>query len=584
MTQDPCYAQPIEIAKDIFWVGCVIPQDSFQCHVYLINNGDESILIDPGSVITFSETIKKISEITQLKNIKYLICHHQDPDITSCISRLEKLINRNDKFIVTHWRAQALLKHYQWETPFWLIDQNDWQLNLKNGRRLRFIFTPYAHFPGAFCTFDETTKTLFSSDLFGGFTKTFSLFAQDENYFEEMKVFHEHYIPSKEILYNALVQIERYNPELIAPQHGSIIKKELIQPMINRLKELECGLFQFGGDSNILKLSKINRVLKGIVDNLALNPRLINALRHIKKLMEELVAVDEFLIVAPLEPERQKLVLFSTNSKASYPIFVEEEQEKFEQLLEMMRKARNISLEKKIEMPRWGLCNKSAIIFPLKTRDHRFIGGAIALLRQNLDSVDTAYLDVFKRFVVPLSVALERELNILAAEEEKEKVYKIAIIDGLTGLFNRFYLNTVIDKEFYKAKRHNYPLSIAIFDIDFFKKVNDTYGHLIGDFILKEIAKIIKKGLRKGDIAIRYGGEEILVVLPFTKRSDAQSVAERIRREVENKEFKVAGLTIKITLSAGVAEVKNEHSINELIKRADENLYRAKYGGRNKVM
>ncbi len=147
MTQVPYYGQPIEIAKDIFWVGYVIPQDSFQCHVYLINNGNESVLIDPGSVITFSETIKKISEISQLKNINYLICHHQDSDITSCISRIEKLIDRNDKFIVNRWRPQALLKHYQWETPFWLIDQNDWQLNLKNGRRQRFIFSPYTHSP-----------------------------------------------------------------------------------------------------------------------------------------------------------------------------------------------------------------------------------------------------------------------------------------------------------------------------------------------------------------------------------------------------------------------------------------------------
>lgn len=584
MLAETQFAHPIEIAKDIFWVGCVLPEDPFQCHAYLIVNDDESVLIDPGSVITFSETIKKISEITQLKNIKYIICHHQDPDITSCISQLEKLINRDDKFIVTHWRAKALLKHYKWETPFWLIDQHDWQLILKNNRRLKFIFTPYAHFPGAFCTFDDTTKTLFSSDLFGGFTKKFSLIAHDENYFEAMKPFHEHYMPNKEILHNAIVQIEQYNPALIAPQHGSIIPKKLIQPMISRLKKLECGLFRFGGDANIQKLSRINIVLKGIVDNFAYNPRLLDALRHIKKLMEKLVEVDDILVVAPVEQQMQKLILFSTNIEGPSPIFMDEEHNKFDQLLETIRNARDIGIYNNMEIPGWGQSKKSGITFPLRTRDHRFIGAAIALLKENFHSIDIAYLEVFKRFIVPLSVALQRELNVMAAEIEKQKIYKIAIIDELTGLYNRFYLNNVVNEEFYKAKYHNYPLSIALFDIDFFKKVNDTYGHLIGDFILKEIAKIIKKSLRKGDIAIRYGGEELLVVLPFTKRYNAKKVAERIRKEVENKEFKIAELTIKITLSAGVAEIKNEPSINELIKKADENLYRAKRAGRNKVM
>jgi len=219
------YSKPIEIAEDIYWVGYKIPNDPFQCHVYLIKNGDESVLIDPGSMITFPVTMEKITRITPLSNIKYIVCHHQDPDITGCISTLEKLIPRKDKFIVTHWRAQALLKHYQWETPFYLIEKNKWRLLLKNGRVLDFIFTPYAHFPGAFCTFDRKTKTLFSSDIFGGFTEEFSLFAKDENYFSSIKAFHEHYMPSKEILLNALIEIEKKDPEIIAPQHGSIKKR-----------------------------------------------------------------------------------------------------------------------------------------------------------------------------------------------------------------------------------------------------------------------------------------------------------------------------------------------------------------------
>ncbi len=206
-----------------------------------------------------------------------------------------------------------------------------------------------------------------------------------------------------------------------------------------------------------------------------------------------------------------------------------------------MRKARNISLEKQTKIPGWGLCNESAITFPLKTSYHRFIGGVIVLCRQNLDAIDTDYLKVFSKFIVTLSVTLGRGLIVLPTEKEKEKIYTTAIIDGLTELDNRFYLNTVIGEEFYKAKRHNYRLSITIFDIDFFKKVNDTYNHLIGYFILKKIAKFIKKFLNKGDIAKKYEGEEILVVLSFTNWRDAQRVVTPRGQKVENKEFQVDG-------------------------------------------
>lgn len=213
----------IEIADRLWWVGHPLADDAFQCHCYLIEHGDQSVLVDPGSRLTFPHTLRKIEEIVPFGNIRYIICHHQDPDITGALTLIDTMVSRDDAAVVTHWRAESLLKHYGLTLPFLLVDQNEWHLDL-GGRELRFVFTPYMHFPGAFCTFDEQTGVLLSSDIFGGFTEEWSLVARDESYFEALRPFHEHYMPSREVLVSGLARIEQLPIELIAPQHGSLIQ------------------------------------------------------------------------------------------------------------------------------------------------------------------------------------------------------------------------------------------------------------------------------------------------------------------------------------------------------------------------
>lgn len=215
----------IEVANKVWWVGSKIENDPFQCHTYLIENGKESVLVDIGSKITFPETFKKIEEVIPFSNIKYFIIHHQDPDITGSLPFIDQIIYRKDAYILTHWRTEMLIKHYDLKNlNYMLIKKMNWELQLSD-RKLEFIFTPYAHFPGAFVTFDHKTKVLLSSDLFGGITDEFSLFAKDESYFESMKPFHQHYMPSNDILQYAMSEIEKYPVDMILPQHGSIIKK-----------------------------------------------------------------------------------------------------------------------------------------------------------------------------------------------------------------------------------------------------------------------------------------------------------------------------------------------------------------------
>ncbi len=236
------FNKPIEIAKNIYWIGKYLDGDPFQCHPYMIVNGDESILVDPGSVLEFDDVVKKINSVISIKQIKYIILHHQDPDIAASVPALEKLIDRNELQIITHSRMSLLIKHYGVTSSYYEIDRENFFLKTVNGLELNFLTTPYCHSPGAFVTFEPNTKTLFSSDIFGGLEDSWKFYA-DENYFEYVKLFHETFMPSRNILNYSLKRIEEFDIELIAPQHGSIIQKEYIKPLIEDMKKLDCGLF-----------------------------------------------------------------------------------------------------------------------------------------------------------------------------------------------------------------------------------------------------------------------------------------------------------------------------------------------------
>ena len=235
------FTQAIEIAPRIYWVGMYLKNDPFQCHPYFIKNGKESVLVDPGSMLEFDAVVEKISTIASLSDIKYIILHHQDPDLAASVPEMEKLIDRNDLQIITHSRMVPLVKHYMIQSDYYEIDKHRHRLQCGD-LYLDFLTTPYCHSPGAFVTYEPNSKILFSGDIFGGIEESWEFFAGD-NYFEKAKQFHAEYMPSRDIFNYALSKIEALDINLIAPQHGSIIKKEKIAPLIKQMKALECGLY-----------------------------------------------------------------------------------------------------------------------------------------------------------------------------------------------------------------------------------------------------------------------------------------------------------------------------------------------------
>lgn len=185
---------------------------------------------------------------------------------------------------------------------------------------------------------------------------------------------------------------------------------------------------------------------------------------------------------------------------------------------------------------------------------------------------------------------LVRTKNMLKIKELRDKLKTLATTDELTGLHNRKYLLERMEQEISRAKRYATPLSLLLFDLDFFKSVNDIYGYEWGDVLLKSIADKLRQVIRKEDILTRYGDEEYVVVLPNTPEDNAFLFAERFRKEVERMEFIPAGEEERhpITISGGIATFPcipdTEEDANTIIRYAEHALYNAKKRGKNKIV
>lgn len=179
----------------------------------------------------------------------------------------------------------------------------------------------------------------------------------------------------------------------------------------------------------------------------------------------------------------------------------------------------------------------------------------------------------------------ELALKNESLEEANKKVAKLAGTDELTGLNNRRCLMESLEKEVQRCKRYHFPLSLCILDLDYFKRINDTHGHQIGDKILEEVGSIICETIRDTDFSGRYGGEEFIVVFTNTSLQVAQNACERLRKAFSEKTYTAPqGRSFQVTCSIGVAKFNEQAAdVDTVLKAADEALYNAKSKGRNRV-
>lgn len=191
-------------------------------------------------------------------------------------------------------------------------------------------------------------------------------------------------------------------------------------------------------------------------------------------------------------------------------------------------------------------------------------------------------------FGVYVSFSMNRIVRVRNELQNKEELLKEEVLakeelanrDPLTGIYNRRKLFTYLKEHMEEARRYDFPLTVLMLDLDFFKKVNDTYGHNEGDQILSKFCQLVSKQIRKSDLFARFGGEEFAIAAVYTTPVQAQALAEKVRKTVE-KRLSTHGLGV--TVSIGVAEFQKDDTMDDLFHRADESLYAAKNNGRNCV-
>ncbi len=200
------------------------------------------------------------------------------------------------------------------------------------------------------------------------------------------------------------------------------------------------------------------------------------------------------------------------------------------------------------------------------------------ILLASTKTFETSVLDTLEIYVHGLSLGMHNAIT-------HDKLEQIAILDPLTKIFNRRFGMERLKEEYAHSIKASTPLGLMMLDIDHFKKINDTYGHIVGDQFLINISKILRQNLRKGDVLIRYGGEEFLAILPGASAVEVEKIGEQIRRFTEENVMTYQQQAIKATISIGGSsypelEINN---VEDLVKKADANLYKSKQTGRNKV-
>lgn len=514
-----------EIAAGIYWVGGCALDGGLHCNPYLIVEGDEGVLIDPGSVLDFEDVYENVCSLIALEKIKYVILQHQDPDLCSAVPLFEKA---GAKFeIVTHWRTQTIVKYYGIKSDYYIINENNYLLKLKSGRILGFVLTPYLHFPGAFTTYDYQTKILFSSDLFGAFSYEWSLYAEDD-YLEKMKTFHEHYMPSNSILRPVMETFLAMDIAMIVPQHGSIITENVVS-YIKALRDLECGTL----------LNPIKRDLAKSGGYMGICSTVLKRLGSIfnQESVRELVADMELTL-----DENLNITDYNVTGNELWNMI-------FERILARKGMTWLIVIEPLTET----LSKEYDIPMPAVFESYikKIEDEASSLSEQN-------------RMLKEVNTRLESSML-----ESQNKLIRCAI----TGLYNfsffKNYLASEINSIFSDFSEQN-P-SLVIISLDNIERIEYLYGHDEVEEIQRNVVFILEELKEGNEVLFKLQGFTFACYIPQTTNEAALVFAEKIRNSIASSEKFIEKVTASIGL-AGLGEIREKAEYHGKLDEAFYNV------------
>lgn len=512
-----------EIAAGIYWVGGCAQDGGLHCNPYLIVDGDEGVLIDPGSVLDFEDVYENVCSIISLEKIKYVILHHQDPDFCSAVPLFEKA---GAKFeIVTHWRTQTLVKYYGIQSNYYIINENEFKLTLASGRTLGFVLTPYLHFPGAFTSYDYQSRILFSSDLFGAFSYEWSLYAKGD-YIEKMKTFHEHYMPANSIIRPVMELFLGMEINMIAPQHGSIIKENIIAH-IKELRDLECGTL----------LNPIKRDLAKSGGYMAICSTILKRLGSIfnQESVRELVADLDLTL-----DDNLNITDYNVTGDVLWNMI-------FERILARKGTTWLMVIEPLTET----LAKEYDIPMPEVFSSH------IKKAEEEASSLNEQ-----NRMLKEINNRLE-----ISIQESQNKLIRCDI----TGLYNfsffKNYLASEINSILIDSSGQNPGL--IIISLDNIERIEYLYGHDEVEEIQRNVVFLLESLKTGNEIFFKLQSVVFACYLPQTSKEAAQAFAEKIRNTIAASEKFIE----KITASIGLALLSEIHATAEHSENPAEGFY-----------
>ncbi|MBU4540172.1 response regulator [uncultured Acetobacterium sp.] len=516
-------SRAVEIAAGIYWVGGCAQDGGLHCNPYLIVDGDEGVLIDPGSVLDFEDVYENVRSIIPLEKIKYVILHHQDPDFCAAVPLFEKAGANFE--VVTHWRTQTLVKYYGIKSDYYIINENNFELKLQSGRILDFVLTPYLHFPGAFTTYDNQTKILFSSDLFGAFSYQWSLYAEAD-YLEKMKTFHEHYMPSNSILRPVMETFLGMDIAMIVPQHGSIINQNIVAH-IKALRDLECGTLLNPIKRDLAKSGGYMGICSTVLK------RLGSIFNHesVRELVADMeVTLDENLNITDYNVTGNVLwnMLYDrilTRKGTSWLMVVEPLTE-------------TLSKEYDIPMPE---------VFESHIKKIADEASSLNEQNQRLKEINTRL-----------------ESSIL---ESQNKLIRCDI----TGMYNHSFFRNYLASEVNSiiADQSEQNPGLVIISLDNMERIEYLYGHDETEDVQRNVTFILENLKEGNEILFKLQGVVFAFYIPQITKEAARIFAEKIRNAIASSEKFIE----KITASIGLVWFDEIRVIEDHSEKIDESFY-----------
>ena len=522
----------VEIDADTYWLGAQDSHNDLHCNTYLITDGDEGILIDPGPAFTFQTVAAKVKSILPIEKLRSIILLHQDPDAAGSTPLFEKAGFSGT--IAASKKTSLIAAYYGITSSFYILEDHDRKITFRSGKEIRFFPAPYLHFPGAVMAYDPVTRFLFSGNLFGAFSKDWSLYA-DEKYLQAMKEFHRDYMPGNDFLRPVMELLSGLDISAVCPQHGSIITDN-IEEYIASLRDLQCGLFLTDLKHSLTKSEKYAFFIDLVREKLTSS----FGDEEVGRCFQEFQTKTE---TGDLEFNEMWNILFNQ----VYAFGGHRWLAIAEPLIERLNSEFSIS--------------RPDIYYS-------------ALIREKKK---TSRLSEEKKYLEAVNASLQGNLD-LALEEMTR--------DQLTGLYNENFLVKYLLNIFNESGWKNF--TCFFIQIDNMRQLNKTIGEQKGNELISGIGSLLLHQKNQDDYLFRIGGPVFVLICP---ESTAWEATIERAEELRNSAARERGFLEHITISLGIVSVEFDQyaqltapaAMEQVFTAGKMLLHSAAHGGGNKV-